>query len=268
MGTVGPKSFLHSDMPKAAMLILALAGSIFLTINLTYKPPTPRPFSFLETVPSKGSSIAISQVNGRIFATTWAQSQVLINGTIVVTGEGATPDNVQIQEQNNGGLISFQPMYNDKTAGRSYLVNVNLFVPTNANFTGISLGATDDGTLQLDNLNLSRLDVSSWAGRIQMNLSPLPSGYYSIVTYNGGSVDLKIPASTSFALSAKSGFGYDGQVVVHGFNQCHTAYSGWAYSTSNTGATINCGDHSATITVQTQYIGGIMHTGDITIGSV
>lgn len=265
----GQKSLLHSDVPKAAVLILALAGSTFLTINLAYKSPAPRPFSFLETIPSKGSSIDISEVTGKIFATTWAQPKVLINGTIVVTGEGATPDNVQIQEQNNGGLINVRPMYNDNTAGRSYLVNVNLYVPADANFTNVSLSAIDDGTLELDNLNASRVAVSTYAGGIQMTLSPLASGYYYVDTYSGGSVNLKIPASASFALTATSGYNQYGQVVVHGFDQCHIAYSGGGgYSSSNTQATINCGDQSATITVQTRYIGGIYHAGDITIGSV
>lgn len=268
MGLSWLQGFLSADLFKAIVLVAALAGSIIVTINLTYNPPPPRPFSFREAVPSQGSSITLSDIIGNIFATTWSQPDVLINGTITVTGEGSTPDNVQLHELNTGGSISFQPVYNDMTPGRSYLVNVNIYLPSNIAFESVAISEKGGGAIRLDPLNASRIDVSSWTGNIAMTLNPIRTGDYRIATYNGGSIDLKIPAESSFKLDATSGYGYYGEVTVHGFQPCTIQYSPNRYAPGNTGATITCGDQSAYITVQTGYVGGVLLTGDITISSI
>ena len=265
-------SFLRSDVYRAIILATALAGSIFLTAHVSYNPPPPKTFSFLETVPANGSSITVSDVTGSIFAASWSQPQVLINGSIVVTGEGATPDNVQIQENNVGGSIYFRPSYFDRTLGRGYLVDVNLYLPSKTSFASIGLQAVDAGVIHLGPLNDSHISVETWAGNITMALNPNPSGDYSIATHNGGNINLKVPETSSFTLQAVSGLGYYGQVTVHGFDQCQVDLSPARYMLGNTRATITCSDHTANVEVNTDYTvtpqGGYITVGDITVSSV
>ena len=260
---------MRSDVYRAIILATALAGSIFLTAHVSYNPPPPKTFSFLQTVPAHGTSITVSDVTGNIFATRWSQPQVLINGSIAVTGEGATPDSVQIQEQYNPyGSLSFQPFYSDKTPGRGYSVNVNLYIPSKTNFTSISLQAVGGGMIQLDALNASRTSVETSAGNITMALYPAPSGYYSIATHSGGRINLKVPETSSFTLHATSG--EDGNVTVHGFDKCQIELNPIDYVSGNTRttrtstATITCGDHSAIVEVTTDP----SWAGDIMISSV
>ena len=265
MKLLGQAGFLHTDLARAIILTTALAGSIFLTSHLTYNSPAPKAFSFLEAVFTTGSSIQMSDVTGSVVVTSWTQPQVLINGTIVVTGEGATPDKVHVQEQNTGGVISFVPIYDDKTTGRGYLVNVNLYIPRTT-FTSIGINAIGGGAVRLDRVNASRIDVSTQTGEIRMILAPVPSGDYSIATYNGGSIALKLPSTSSFKLDATSGYGYSGEVTVHGFDQCRVGIHTNPYGPGTTGATISCQDQSAYVKVQTGF--GRFPAGDITIDSV
>jgi hypothetical protein len=265
MKLLSQAGFSQADLARAIILTTALAGSIFLTSHLSYNPPAPRTFSFLETVFTTGSSIAVSDVTGSVVVTSWTRPQVLINGTIVVTGEGATPDNVHIQEQNDGGRISFIPVYDDKTTGRGYMVNVDLFIPSKTTFTSITIDAIGDGAVQMDSLNASRIYASTQMGAIRMILTPVPSGDYTIVTYNGGSIALKVASLSSFRLDATSGYGYSGEVTVRGFDRCGVETHTNAYGPGTTGATISCGNHSAYIKVQTGF--ARLPAGNITIDS-
>ena len=266
MRLLNQSGFLQADLARAIILTTALTGSIFLTSHLSYNTPAPKTFSFLETVSTTGSSIDVSDVTGSVDVTSWNQPRVLINGTIVVAGEGATPDYVRIQEQNTEGSISFRPIYDDKTTGRSYVVNVNLYLPSRATITSIGITAIGDGPVQLDRLNVSRAYVSSQSGGIKMILTPVAHGDYSIIAYNGGGIALKIPSSSSFRLDAASGSGYNGDVTVNGFAQCLVDTRANAYGPGSTGATISCGDQSAYVKVQTEW--QRVPAGNITIDAV
>lgn len=242
--------FSINDPVRALILIAGLVGSIVLTANFSYSAPAPKQFSFAETVPSIGSSIYVSGVAGRLVETLWSQPQVRMNGSIVVSGEGASPNNVRISEQYVGGTVSFSVTYDDNTLGRTYRVDLYLYLPASANFSRFQICAVGGSLLQLDLPNATYTQISTQAGSIDTTISPVARhAQYFISSNNGGSVKLRLPASSSFELHAYSE--WMGQTNVTGFKpRCNYVLEPTTptYSLS-TGAYMTCGDQSAYISV-------------------
>jgi len=268
---------------------LAAASVFLCTeLFLVTAPSGPKIFSFSENNFSGRPDAQISAANEEIRVIPWSQQRILFNGTIAVTGSGARTDQVTLQEEINSVTVSFQPVFPDSRSsqGRSYLVNLNLYFPSTLNFSSFQIDTSSanvhvtglisstisirsgTGNIDADNLHASQVNLQTSSGRIQVrNLeatnayisstggnvhlglgSVVPTGYYSASTGNG-SVDLTVPAMSSFKLTATSKFMHAG--FRSGFTDCQTHYSQDTVGmfTFESTFTASCGDGSATISL-------------------
>jgi len=284
-------SLLGEDQFRAILLIgLAFASIVLCTeFFLTTAPAGPKIFSFSQSEAVPRTSVSISGVSGELKAYPWSQPGILINGTIAVTGSGASPVQVTLQQQVYPGTISFQPVLPNAqlSQGRTYTVDTNLYFPSTLNFSSFNLDTTTgniqvtgvtasaisirttsgdiiannlaasdiqlgsiNGAVRTTNVTASTLSASSTEGTVQVELSSVKQG----ASYSGssvhGTVDFYVPSASSFKLTAHSQFvGHAG--FYSGFMDCQTKYTQQtlAGTVFDSTFTATCGDGSATITL-------------------
>jgi hypothetical protein len=228
------------DLFKATILILLAPTSLYLTVLLLTKPgPPPKPFSYTENLPTRGSSIQIMDVNGPITVTGWNQPTTRLDGTITATGPNATPDQVTIYETNIDGSLTIHPSYPaNPGTDTTFTVGLNIHVPTTTSFTIFSIGpsfaaypssvelsgvnasqllvSTLAGDIHVSQVNASRISIDSREGNIRADIGRVQKyGSYILSTLDG-SIDFTVSAWGNFTLSARTGNGIIGACPLNG----------------------------------------------------
>lgn len=244
------------DWFRATVLVALIGASIFASAQLFIAngPVPPGHFSYLQNMPSNGGSLMISNVNGLVTVSTWSGIQALINGTIVPTGVGATPDQVNVQITNSNGL-TISATYPAPSSDRSYNLDLGVFLPSTSNLTTIGVSLTS-GRVQLSNLQASHLSIYTASGAVSATVHAVtPTGSYSFSTDTGG-ISLDVPATRSFNLTATT---YFARVWASGLENCQVQSTAWN-TFLNVGqiVTADCGGGGPTFDAST-------HNGDIVI---
>jgi hypothetical protein len=218
-------------------------------------PVPPGHFSYLQDIPQTGGAVQITNVNGLVILSTWNGNQALINGTIIPTGVGATPDQVNLQLSNAAGLITISATYPVPTSDRSYTVDLGVFVPSASNLTTLSVSLTS-GQVQMSNLQVAHLNIYTASGSVSAKLHIVtPTGSYAFST-DTGSIYLEVPSTSAFQLTATTNFAL---VWASGLNNCQVQSTEWnTFIHVGQTVTANCGGGGATFNAST-------HNGDITI---
>jgi hypothetical protein len=244
------------DWLRASLLATLVGASIFASAQLFIAngPVPPGHFSYLQDIPSTGGSLMINNINGLVSISTWSGNQALINGTIVPSGVGATPDQVNLQITNSNGL-TISATYPAPSSDRSYTLDLGVFVPSTSNLTTVGVSLTS-GQVQMSNLQASHLSIYTASGRVTATVHAItPTGSYALST-DTGSINLGVPSAIGFQLTATTNFAH---VWASGLGDCQVQSTEWdTFIHIGQIVTANCGGGGATFSAST-------HNGDITI---
>jgi DUF4097 and DUF4098 domain-containing protein YvlB len=245
------------DWLRAVILVALVGASIFMSAQLfvVNGPVPPGHFSYLQNIPQTRGSLQISNVNGLVTLSTWSGNQVLVNGTIVPTGVGATPDQVNLLLANSNGAITINVIYPAPTSDRGYTLDLGVFLPAASNITTLGVSLTS-GRVQMSDLQVSQLNIYTASGSVSARLHTItPTGSYTFST-DTGSINLDVPTTRGFQLTATTYFGR----VWGSLDNCQVQSSAWnTFLQVGRIVTASCGGSGAST------FNASTHNGDITI---
>lgn len=200
-------------------LVLSLVLSPALIVNS-------RDFSYPEQMnPPAGSppSLSVTNVNGKVTVSSWAQNIVSISGTVTARGLGSSPDQVFLSESNINGVINFRPVFPSGSLlqlSDSYEAQIMIFVPLSTRFGLLKIDTVNGGidarianatTVQLNTVNggiaincvyCSSIAASTNNGPVSATFSSLESsGQYTLTSINGN-VAMIVPLTAGFNVHA------------------------------------------------------------------
>jgi hypothetical protein len=226
------------------------------TKNYTYSPPPDSNGSY--------KSLSIFDIDGLITIMPWAQSTVLINGTLTARGLGASLSTVNISNSSNDGDVVFRasfPVSGGFFFSQSYSASVNVFVPSTIRLASVHVSNVNGG-VRIQNLNATATFLASVNGALSVNciycktvtatstggniagsFSALATGgSYNLTTTNANIV-FSAPSSSSFKLTAKG-------AVSCAFPACMASGQGILTQTFGTGgATVSLTSTYGQITI-------------------
>ena len=255
--TLPSEKLWQRDWLRAIILVSLAGATIFISEQLftANGPVPPAHFSYTPDLPQTGGSLQITNINGLVTISTWFGNQAIINGTIVPDGVGATPDQVNIQLTNSNGPLTVSATYPTPTNGRSYTVNLGVFLPYATNLTSLTVSLAS-GQVQMSGVQVSSLSINSASGSVSANIHRLtPTGSYSFST-DTGAINLEVPLTIGFQLTATSNFSH---VWASGLDSCQVTESYWnTFLLVGQIVSANCGGGGATFNASTR-------NGDVTI---
>src|SRR5207244_5760634 len=87
------------------------------------------------------SSMTVSNTNGGVTVSSWAQAYVMLNGTVTARGFGSSPDAITFVMSNSSGNIVFQVVFPSSNFffGASYSVDVHVYTPSSTQFKTVHI---------------------------------------------------------------------------------------------------------------------------------
>ena len=216
---------------KRVIIAAVLIGVVMLGLVLSFvlSPAlivNSRDFSYPEQVnPPAGSppSLSVTNVNGKVTVSSWAQNTVSISGTVTARGLGSSPDQVFLSESNINGVINFRAVFPSGSLFQlsdSYEAQIIVFVPLSTRFGLLKVDTVNGGinarianatTVQLNTLNggiaincvsCSSIAASTNNGPVSATFSSLESsGQYTLTSINGN-VAMIVPLTAEFNVHA------------------------------------------------------------------
>jgi hypothetical protein len=200
-------------------LVLSFALSPALIVNS-------RDFSYPEQVnPPAGSppSLSVTNVNGKVTVSSWAQNTVSISGTVTARGLGSSPDQVFLSESNINGVINFRAVFPSGSLFQlsdTYEAQIIIFIPLSTRFGLLKIDTVNGGIdariqnatiVQLNTVNggiaincvsCSSIAASTNNGPVSATFSSLESsGQYTLTSINGN-VAMIVPLTAGFNVHA------------------------------------------------------------------
>lgn len=216
------------------VVILGLVLSFVLSPALVVNS---KEFSYPEQLqPPAGSSpsLIVTNVNGKVSVSSWAQNTVSISGTVTARGLGSSPDQVILSESNINGVINFRAVFPSGSLFQlsdSYEAQITVFIPLSTRFGLLKIDTVNGGidarianatTVQLNTINggiaincVSCINVAASTnnGPVSATFSSLESsGQYTLTSVNGN-VAMIVPLTAGFNVHADT---TNGTVEVSG----------------------------------------------------
>ena len=250
--------------------IIVISG-LFALIYYTNAQVETQSFAYTPPISSRTlSSIRVSDIDGPVTITTWAQDEYLINGTLTAKGLGSSLSTFKLSNSTDNGVLSLNASFAVNPGfffSQSYTAAINLYVPTSMRFDSIQVSNTN-GKIQIHNLNTTRLNLNTVNGAVSLEcvyclnatvesadgailvraLNPLTQGNYSLTSTNSN-VALTVPNTSSFKATARVENGTVGSIQVLNLPGATSSEKYLSQTFGSGGATVNMNSVDGQITI-------------------